>query len=137
MSKKKEKEHKEIGSVTTLRIYDTGLIERLNAQFKENSSRYEHRNHFLTDLIEAGLSRRDYENNLKDDLLRNDMAVYKSVDELAEWLMEFGKYVRTQFQSIQAADFVFKTMLSSTYNMAEAAALRKTITSESVGKGAF
>jgi hypothetical protein len=103
-----------------LRIYDTEIIERLNQHYVASGSRYEHKNHFLTDLIEAGLNRKEYENVLWDKLLENGAAMYKSVDNLAARLTEFEKYTRTQFQSVHASDFLFKAMMSNLYFLSEA-----------------
>jgi hypothetical protein len=103
-----------------LRIYDTELIDRLNKRFNDSGSRYEHRNHFLTDLIETGLNRREYELSFKDKLLLNETETYKSIDAFAERFMEFERYVRTQFQVSGAADSLVKTILSNLYYLAQA-----------------
>ena len=132
-----KKQQKEIGAVNTLRFYDTGLIEKLNKRFNDSENRYENRNHFLTDLIEAGLNRREYENSLRDNLLANDAAMCKSIDAFAERFEEFSKYIRTQFQSMQASDIVMKSMLSGTYNISEAAYLRKIISPEAIANGKY
>jgi len=137
MPKKQEKQQKEIGAVNTLRFYDTDLVERLNKRLNESGSRYEHRNHFLTDLIEAGLDRRDYENSLQKELLKNDAAMFKSVDELAGVFMEFAKYARTQFQTIQASDMTMKWILGGIYNIAEASHLRKSLLQEHIDRGIY
>jgi hypothetical protein len=137
MSKKPSKEQKEIGAVNMLRIYDTDLIERLNNRYAESGNRYEHKNHFLTDLIEAGLNRREYENALRDKLLENDAAMYKSADGLAARLTEFEKYTRTQFQSIHASDFLIKAMMSNLYFLSEAHNTGLKLPAESVRNGTY
>jgi len=116
---KKCNQQKEIGAANMLRLYDTDLIERLNKRFNESGSRYEHRNHFLTDLIEAGLNRREYENSLQTELLKNDAAMYQSIDAFAEKFVEFEKYARTQFQSLRASDYVFGIMMNNAYRILE------------------
>ena len=95
MSNKKGTQQKEIAEANMLRFYDTELIERLNKRYTESESRYEHKNHFLTDLIEAGLNLREYENALHDKLFEGDTAMNKSIDGLADRLTSFEKYVRT------------------------------------------
>ena len=134
---KKSNPKKEIGAVNTLRFYDTDLIARLNKRFNESENRHDHRNHFLTDLIEAGLNRREYENSLRDELLKNDAAMYQSIDALAERLLEFEKYIRTQFQLNQAAGIVNKMILCSAYNISEAMGLRKSISPDEVNSGVY
>ena len=103
-----------------LRLYDTDLIERLNRRYTESRSRYESKNHFFTDLIEGGLNRRKYENDLHGRALESDTAMCKSVDELSERLRELEKYVRTQFQSVGAANFLVSTLLSNIYFLSAA-----------------
>jgi len=117
---KKGNQQKEIGAANMLRFYDADLIERLNKRFNESGSRYEHRNHFLTDLIEAGLDRREYENSLQKEFLKNDAAMYHSIDAFAERFVNFEKYARAQFQSIGAANYLVKMMMSNIYFIAEA-----------------
>jgi len=88
-------------------------------------------------LIEAGLDRREYENSLRDELLKNDAAMYKSVDELAGYLIEFEKYVRTQFQTVGAAHYLIKAFLSNIYSFEEARNQGVRLPSESVGNGTY
>ena len=116
---KKCNKQKGIGAVNMLRFYDTDLIGRLNKCFNESGNRYEHRNHFLTDLIEAGLNRREYENSLQKEFLKNDAAMYQSIDAFAEKFEEFEKYARTQFQSLRASDFLLGIMMSNVYQILE------------------
>ena len=134
---KKENQKKEVGAANMLRFTNTDLIERLNKRYNEDGSRYKDRNHFFTDLIEAGLDRREYENSLRDELLKNDAAMYKSVDELAGAFMEFAKYVRTQFQTIQASDMTIKWLLGGIYNIMEATHLRKNLLQEHLDRGIY
>jgi hypothetical protein len=137
MSKKKDKSQKEIGAANMLRFYDTELIGRLNRLFNESGNRYENRNHFLTDLIETGLTRREHEISFRDKLWVNEAETHKSIDAFAERFMEFEKYVRTQFQSIGASDFMIKAILTETRNLTEAVCLRKTVSPDSIKSGAF
>lgn len=137
MTKKKDKQQKEIGAENMLRFYDTDLIDRLNKRFSESGSRYENRNHFLTDLIEAGLNRRDQEISFKDKLVANETETYKSINAFAEMFLQFAEYVRTQFQAIGASDYTIKEILTATYNLSEAAALRKIVLPDSISKGAY
>jgi hypothetical protein len=120
MGKRQDNGHKEIGAANMLRLYDTELIERLNRRFNESENRYEHKNHFLTDLIEAGLNRREYENSLRDELIKNDAAMYRSVDELSLRLTALGEYIRTQFQSMSASNYVVTALLSNICFLSEA-----------------
>ena len=71
-------------------------------------------------MIGAGLDRRERESFLRDKLLENDAAMYKSVDELAEHIIGFEKYVRTQFQTVGAAHYLIKAFLSNIYSFEEA-----------------
>jgi hypothetical protein len=127
----------DFGKQSILRIYDTELIERLNQYYTEIGSRYEHKNHFHTDIIEAGLNRREYENALRDQSLGNDAAMYKSVDALATRLTEFEKYTRTQFQSVLASDFRIKAMMSNVYFLSEAHNLGFKLSTELVHNGTY
>ena len=131
------REQKEIGSANMLRLYDAELLERLNRRYAESGNRYESKNHFLTDLIETGLNRREHESVLKEKFLESDIAASDSVEKLAEMITEFAKYNRTQFQSIQASNIVMRRMLSSTNNLAEAAVLRKIVPPESIKSGDY
>jgi hypothetical protein len=137
MSKNRSKEQKEIGAANMLRIYDTDLIERLNNRYAEIGSRYEHKNHFLTDLIEAGLNRKEQEISFKDKLWANEAETYKSIDAFAERFIEFEKYIRTQFQSIHASDFLFKAMMSNLYFLSEAHNTGLKLPAESVWNGTY
>ena len=134
---KKQKEQKEIGAANMLRFYDSDLVERLNKRFNESGSRYEHRNHFLTDLIKAGLNRREYENSLRDELLKNDAAMYQSIDAFAERFIEFEKYVRTQFQTISAANYVMRALLSNVYSISESLNSGFKLSSELIRNGKY
>ena len=128
---------KEIVVTNMLRLYDTELLERLNHMYNENGSRYESKNHFLTDLIEAGFIRREHEDTLRGSFSENAGAVSKSMDNLAEMFTEFIKYACTQFQSIQASSLVARRMLSSTNNLMEAAVLRRIVSPESIKNGSY
>jgi hypothetical protein len=137
MSKKKDNVQKEIGAVNTLRIYDSALIDRLNKRFNDSGNRYEHRNHFLTDLIETGLNRKQHEISFKNNLLANETETYKSIYALAERHEEFEKYIRTQFQTLRFSDYLLTAILTATYNITEAAALRKIVSQNAINGGCY
>jgi len=88
-------------------------------------------------LVEAGLDQREREGFIRDKLLENNAAMYKSVDELADRLAEFEKYARTQFQSIKADHTVHRLILGSTNNLAAALGANKFIPPESVREGKY
>jgi len=48
-----------------LRLYDADLIEKLNRRYDEGGIRYDTKNAFLTDLIEAGLERKESDDGLQ------------------------------------------------------------------------
>lgn len=125
----------DFGGLTSVRIYDTKLIERLNRHYADSGTRYGSKNNFLTELIEAGLNRREYENGLMDKLAATDAGVNKRLDWLSFRLEGLEKYALERFDEIAISAILNQKLLTALYYLAEAEITGEAVTEQDLESG--
>jgi hypothetical protein len=116
-----------------LRLYDAELIDKLNRRFGEGDIRYDSRNAFLTDLIEAGLERKERQDELLKQRTANDEAVIERIDRLSDRIAELEKHIGIIYANV----CVNQEMLNSIYAVAKATNKGECLTSKDLEHGVF
>jgi hypothetical protein len=102
------------GKQIILRLYDSSLIERLQTLYNTGGNRYDSKNHFITELIEEGLSRIEiFDSNSKQQNEQNS-ELSARLTKIEDRLQNIEKLLRFKMDSI---DRKLNTIETATANI--------------------
>jgi predicted transcriptional regulator len=112
----KQKQQTDFTKTVGLRFYDAELIKKLEARYRECGIRYDTKNAFITDLIEAGLERKECDSELKKKLTENGDAIIWRLDLLECRIKELEESVGY----IEANVIINQELLTAAYSVVKA-----------------
>ncbi len=113
------KKQNDFSKACMLRLYKRELIDKLNELFNNGGIRYENKNHFLSELISAGIKQKQYDESLHNKLAECDEGITETLSKLIERLENFEDNIQKQLIQLTANISVIMKLLSTIYCISE------------------
>lgn len=101
----------------TLRLYDTDFVNRLETVYKASGERYESKNHFLTELLKAGLAEKLKADAIKRNDIRPDAECSGLLGQIRTMIEDMHVCNKAQVEQLMAHLQISEKLSSAIYNM--------------------